>query len=57
MCGTTRTFDRDIWNSWPERIENVTREQVQAVAQKYLKVERSVTGLLLSAESESETEQ
>jgi len=42
---------------WPERIENVTREQVQAVAQKYLKTERSVTGLLLSAETESETEQ
>ena len=25
MCGTTRTFDRDIWNSWPERIEKIIR--------------------------------
>ncbi len=23
MCGTTRTFDQDIWNSWPERIEKI----------------------------------
>lgn len=42
---------------WPERIEKVTLEQVQAVAAKYLRIERSVTGLLLSAEPESETEQ
>lgn len=25
MCGTTRTFDRDIWNSWPGRIEKIVR--------------------------------
>jgi len=25
MCGTTRTFDRDIWNSWPERVEKIVR--------------------------------
>ncbi len=23
MCGTTRTFDRDIWNTWPERLEKI----------------------------------
>ena len=25
MCGTTRTFDRFIWNAWPERIEQIVR--------------------------------
>jgi amidohydrolase len=25
MSGTTRTFDRDIWKSWPERLENILR--------------------------------
>ena len=25
MCGTTRTFDRDIRNSWPERLEKIVR--------------------------------
>ena len=25
MCGTTRTFDRDIWKSWPERVEKIVR--------------------------------
>ncbi|MGD2126192.1 MAG: amidohydrolase [Desulfobacteraceae bacterium] len=25
MCGTTRTFDRDIWLSWPDRIEQIVR--------------------------------
>lgn len=23
MCGTTRTFDRDIWNTWPERLDKI----------------------------------
>ncbi len=25
LSGTTRTFDRDIWRSWPDRIERVLR--------------------------------
>ena len=25
MCGTIRTFDRDIWKSWPERVEKIVR--------------------------------
>lgn len=41
---------------WPERIEKVTAEQVQAVAKKYLRVERSVTGILLGLEPGTETE-
>ncbi len=23
MCGTTRTFDRDVWNTWPERLDKI----------------------------------
>lgn len=23
MCGTTRTFERDIWHSWPQRLEKI----------------------------------
>ena len=41
---------------WPERIEKVTAEQVQAVAKKYLRVERSVTGILLGLEPGTETD-
>ena len=41
---------------WPERIEKVTAEQVQAVAKKYLRVERSVTGVLLGLEPGTETD-
>ena len=33
--------------SWPSRIAKVTADQVQAVAEKYLKEHRSVTGFLL----------
>jgi len=35
MCGTTRTFDRDIWNSWPERIENIVRGVCQSMNAEY----------------------
>lgn len=35
MCGTTRTFDRDIWNSFPERIENIVRGVCQAMGAEY----------------------
>ena len=41
---------------WPERIEKVTAEQVQAVAKKYLRVERSVTGVLLGVAPGTETD-
>ena len=36
-------------DAWPERIGAVTAEQVKAVAAKYLKIERSVTGTLSPA--------
>ncbi|WP_245413786.1 M16 family metallopeptidase [Fulvimarina endophytica] len=42
---TGRTIE-DV-DQWPERIEAVTVEDVNAVARKYLKPERSVTGYLL----------
>jgi amidohydrolase len=35
MCGTTRTFDREIWSSWPERIEQVVRGVCEAMGAKY----------------------
>ncbi|WP_439497120.1 M16 family metallopeptidase [Bosea sp. (in: a-proteobacteria)] len=35
--------------AWPERIESVTREAVIEVARRYLRPDRSVTGLLLPA--------
>ncbi len=42
---------------WPERIERVTLEQVRAVAGKYLRIEASVTGLLLPPEKTAEADQ
>ncbi|UCG81606.1 MAG: amidohydrolase [Desulfobacterales bacterium] len=35
LCGTTRTFDRDIWNSWPERIEKIVRGVCQSMGADY----------------------
>jgi amidohydrolase len=35
LCGTTRTFDRDIWNSWPERIEKIIRGVCQSMGADY----------------------
>ncbi len=46
---------RDV-QEWPERIEKVTPNQVLAVARKYLRIEASVTGLLLPLKTASETE-
>ena len=43
---TTGQTVEDV-QAWPERIGKVTREQVEAVARKYLRVEQSVTGILL----------
>ncbi len=37
----------DDVQAWPERIEAVTKDQVAAAARKYLRVENSVTGILL----------
>ncbi|MDY8109328.1 pitrilysin family protein [Fulvimarina sp. 2208YS6-2-32] len=48
---TGRTIE-DV-EKWPERIEAVTVEDVNAVARKYLKPERSVTGYLLPEASET----
>jgi amidohydrolase len=35
MSGTTRTFDRKIWNSWPERLEKVIRGVCQSMDADY----------------------
>ncbi len=35
LCGTTRTFDRDIWNSWPERIEKIVCSVCQSMGADY----------------------
>ncbi len=35
LCGTTRTFDRDIRNSWPERIEKIVRGVCQSMGADY----------------------
>ena len=35
MCGTTRTFDRDIWNSWPERIEKIVHGVCKSMGADY----------------------
>ncbi|KQT88518.1 pitrilysin family protein [Aurantimonas sp. Leaf443] len=45
---TGRTIE-DV-ETWPQRIEAVTVDQVNAVARKYLKPERSVSGYLLPAD-------
>ncbi|MFZ7127879.1 MAG: M20 metallopeptidase family protein, partial [Desulfobacterales bacterium] len=35
MCGTTRTFDRRIWASWPERIEKIVRGVCESMGAGY----------------------
>jgi len=35
ISGTTRTFDRKIWESWREHIENVVRGVCQAMGAEY----------------------
>ena len=48
---TTGQTVRDI-EEWPSRIEAVEAKQVQEVARKYLKLQRSVTGILLPRKTE-----
>ena len=35
MCGTTRTFDREIWNSWEERIDKIVRGVCESMGAEY----------------------
>jgi amidohydrolase len=35
MCGTTRTFDRQIWQSWPQRLETVVRGVCESMGAEY----------------------
>jgi zinc protease len=42
---------------WPQRIGQVTLEQVREVARKFLRIEASVTGLLLPPEQTAEADQ
>ncbi len=35
FCGTTRTFDRKVWLSWPERIERIVRGVCQSMGADY----------------------
>jgi zinc protease len=48
IVGQALTIGRELEDvqDWPARIQAVTAEQVQAVAQKYLRIEASATGYL-----------
>jgi amidohydrolase len=35
MAGTTRTFDRDIWNSWPKRLEKIIKGVCDSMGASY----------------------
>lgn len=35
MCGTTRTFDHDIWNSWEERIDKIVHGVCESMGVSY----------------------
>lgn len=35
MCGTTRTFDHDIWNSWQDRIDKIVRGVCESMGATY----------------------
>jgi len=35
MCGTTRTFDREVWQSWPERMERIIRGVCESMGADY----------------------
>jgi amidohydrolase len=35
MCGTTRTFDRDIWKTWPERLEKIISGVCESMGATY----------------------
>jgi len=35
MCGTTRTFDRDIWDSWPKRMEQIVSGVCRSMGADY----------------------
>ncbi len=35
IFGTTRTFDRDIWNTWPERLDNIIGGVCQSMGATY----------------------
>jgi zinc protease len=39
---------------WPERMEAVTRQQVEEVARRYLRIESSITGVLSPAAAASQ---
>ena len=36
LSGTTRTFDRSVWQSWPERLEQVIRGVCQSMGAQYV---------------------
>ncbi len=35
LCGTARTFDKQVWNAWPERIEKVVKGVCQSMGADY----------------------
>lgn len=35
LCGTTRTFDKEVWLSWQERIEGIVRGVCQSMGAKF----------------------
>jgi amidohydrolase len=47
MCGTTRTFDREIWNTWPERLKKIIAGVCQSMGAAYeLKYSRGYPPLI-----------
>jgi amidohydrolase len=51
MCGTTRTFDRDIWNRWPERLGKIIGGVCESMGATYeLKYTQGYPPLLNDAE-------
>ena len=54
MCGTTRTFDRNIWNTWPERLDKIIGGVCQSMGATYeLKYSQGYPPLLNDADMAS----
>lgn len=51
LCGTTRTFDRGIWDTWPERLEKIIGGVCDSMGARYeLKFSKGYPPLLNDAD-------